>query len=435
MKKAITLVFLYFMHALGLLQAQNRELRFNLDDSKEHYLKFTAVNQVWVRYTQHNPGSTVYGDPVKNTADLGIRRLRFQAFGQLTDRLFFYTQFGQNNLTYMQTRFTGAFFHDVVAEYTLSKEKLSMGGGLTGWSGLGRYASPAVGSILSLDVPLYMQATNSTTDQFLRKLSVYTKGKIGKIDYRMAVSHPMTVQGSGLTDAYKLDSVAASFSPLYPKMQYQGYFQYQFLDQEGDVTPYTNGTYLGSKRIFNLGAGIIQQAKAMQWLQHGDTLLQDMRLMNVDVFAELPVAGKPGAAITFYGALSRYNMGHKHLRMVGVMNPANGNSLVTGAAGNAFPMICTGTIAYAQLAYLLPKLSNTSAAKLQVFGTCQHAKFEALQKSMTMYELGLNYYIHGTVLNKLSLEYQSRPVYTKSGSNYAADGRKGMVVLQFQVGI
>ena len=435
MKKAITLVFLYFMHALGLLQAQNRELRFNLDDSKEHYLKFTAVNQVWVRYTQHNPGSTVYGDPVKNTADLGIRRLRFQAFGQLTDRLFFYTQFGQNNLTYMQTRFTGAFFHDVVAEYTLSKEKLSMGGGLTGWSGLGRYASPAIGSVLSLDVPLYMQATNSTTDQFLRKLSVYTKGKIGKIDYRMAVSHPMTVQGSGLTDAYKLDSVAASFSPLYPKMQYQGYFQYQFLDQEGDVTPYTNGTYLGSKRIFHLGAGIIQQAKAMQWLQHGDTLLQDMRLMNVDVFAELPVAGKPGAAVTFYGALSRYNMGHKHLRMVGVMNPANGNSLVTGAAGNAFPMIGTGSIAYAQLAYLLPKLNNTSAAKLQVFGTCQHAKFEALQKSMTMYELGLNYYIHGTVLNKLSLEYQSRPVYTKSGGAYTENGRKGMVVVQFQIGI
>ena len=204
-----------------------------------------------MRYTQHNPGSTVYGDPVKNTADLGIRRLRFQAFGQLTDRLFFYTQFGQNNLTYMQTRFTGAFFHDAVTEYTAIKEKLSIGAGLTGWSGLGRYASPAIGSVLSLDVPLYMQATNSTTDQFLRKLSVYTKGKIGKIDYRMAVSHPMTVQGSGLTDAYKLDSVAASFSPLYPKMQYQGYFQYQYLDQEGDVTPYNNGTYLGSKRIFN----------------------------------------------------------------------------------------------------------------------------------------------------------------------------------------
>jgi hypothetical protein len=52
-----------------------------------------------------------------------------------------------------------------------------------------------------------------------------------------------------------------------------------------------------------------------------------------------------------------------------------------------------------------------------------------------MYELGLNYYIHGTVLNKFSLEYQSRPVYTKNGSNYVPDGRKGMVVLQFQVGI
>jgi hypothetical protein len=52
---------------------------------------------------------------------------------------------------------------------------------------------------------------------------------------------------------------------------------------------------------------------------------------------------------------------------------------------------------------------------------------------MTPCKLDQNF--HGTVLNKFSLEYQSRPVYTKNGSNYAADGRKGMVVLQFQIGL
>ena len=37
----------------------------------------------------------------------------------------------------------------IIFEFTVNEKWLSIGAGLTGWSGLARYASPSVGSILS----------------------------------------------------------------------------------------------------------------------------------------------------------------------------------------------------------------------------------------------------------------------------------------------
>ena len=60
--------------------------------------------------------------------------------------------------------------HDAVAEYQAVKNKLSLGGGISGWSGLARYASPSAGTIMGIDAPIFEQATADITDQFLRKL-------------------------------------------------------------------------------------------------------------------------------------------------------------------------------------------------------------------------------------------------------------------------
>jgi hypothetical protein len=38
---------------------------------------------------------------------------------------------------------------------------------------------------------------------------------------------------------------------------------YQFFDQEDNLLPYTTGSYLGKKKIVNLGAGFIYQPDAM----------------------------------------------------------------------------------------------------------------------------------------------------------------------------
>lgn len=110
-----------------------------------------------------------------------------------------------------------------------------------------------------MDAPLFQQATNDATDQFLRKLSIYGKGKVGKLDYRVAVSKPMVIENSTLY-TNKI-STHSDFSRISPKLQYQGYFMYQFFDKESNQLPYTVGSYLGKKRVFNIGAGFIYQKR------------------------------------------------------------------------------------------------------------------------------------------------------------------------------
>ena len=93
--------------------AQNKELKYQLNEDGSHYVKGTFLNQIWVRYTENNPGSTIDGYAEENTFDIGLRRTRIQLFGQLSDRIFFYTQFGTNNLSYSGVRKQGLFFPDV----------------------------------------------------------------------------------------------------------------------------------------------------------------------------------------------------------------------------------------------------------------------------------------------------------------------------------
>lgn len=74
------------------------------------FIKSTFVNQTWIRYNQNNPGSTVYNTLENNTFDIGLRRTRIQMFGLITDRVFVYTQFGQNNFNYLSARKPEHFF-------------------------------------------------------------------------------------------------------------------------------------------------------------------------------------------------------------------------------------------------------------------------------------------------------------------------------------
>lgn len=173
----LMLIFI-FPFSLAAQQKERTELRYELNENGSQYVKLTFLNQIWVRNTWNNPGTTVDGYLEDQTFDIGLRRTRIQLFGQLTDKVFFYTQFGTNNLTYLGERKQGLFFHDALGELALWDEKLSLGTGLTGWNGVSRYSSPSVGSILSLDAPLYQQTTNDVTDQFLRKYSIYVKGKL-----------------------------------------------------------------------------------------------------------------------------------------------------------------------------------------------------------------------------------------------------------------
>jgi hypothetical protein len=429
--KYITCLFLALQGAPALY-AQNKELRFNFNDNGTHYIKATLTGQVWLRYNESNPGSAVNGYAKPETYDIGLRRVRAQVFGKISDKVFLYTQWGINNFGYNSTRKPGLFFHDVVTEYYVTPRALQIGAGLTAWTGFARYSSPSVASTLAYDAPLYQQSTNDASDQFLRKLSVYAKGKIGKLDYRLVLSDPLLVNGS--TGSVKPISIHSDFSYLPPKLQTSGYLMYQFLDEENNLTPYMAGSYLGRKNVFNIGAGFQYQPDAMWHYKdetQTDTVKSDLMNLSVDVFYDRPVGAK-GSALTLYAAASHTDYGKNYIRNNGVMNPASGGTSFNGG-GSAFPMYGTGQVYFGQAGFVLPGSPlGEKNGKLQLYADATFAQFDRLKSDMLMWDAGLNWLIEGH-RSRISLNYQNRPVF--DAATLRENSRKGMVVLQFQIAI
>jgi hypothetical protein len=419
-----------------VVTAKSKELKMNFDTQGKKYFKVTFLNQVWLRASELNPGSTLDGFPVNDMWDVGLRRTRMQVFSKFSDKGFFYAQIGQNNLGFNTPRKQGVFIHDAIAELELAKRKLSVGTGLTGWGGVSRYAAPAAGSILGMDAPLYQQATVDVNDQFVRKYSVYAKGKLGKLDYRVAVSKPMTIKNS-VPASTPISHDIASFSLAPPKAQFHGYFMYQLKDEEANSVPYMAGTYLGEKEVLTIGVGGLHQSKAMWHLTplKNDTSYQHMQIVNVDVFYEKPFSNTKRNALTLYGSIGYQNFGKNYIRNLAPMNPANGTNKMNmlNGGGTAAPLIGTGNTAFVQMGYKFKDQLFSKWGTLQPYVSIQTSQFKLINNRMNLYNVGLNWLIDGAQ-SKISIDLQNRPIYTLNDvSKWQSTSRKGMVVVQYQV--
>ncbi|PIQ21157.1 MAG: hypothetical protein COW65_10800 [Cytophagales bacterium CG18_big_fil_WC_8_21_14_2_50_42_9] len=415
------------------------ELKYNLTPDGTKYIKATFLNQVWLRYNQSNPGTTVNGDPQDNTVDIGLRRTRMQLFGQLTDHVFFYTQFGLNNFNYLAqnagNRKLQAFFHDALGEYKVFKDndKLKFGAGLTILNGLSRFTQPSVGTIMTTDVPVFLQATVDQTDEFARKLSVYARGQLGKLDYRVAVTDPFPIQTNGLTAPALGPN--ANFTTYGHTKQYQGFFIYNFLDKEPHTTPYMAGTYLGDKKVLNLESGIIYQKDATWYTQNGvDPIFDNMRLWSVAAFTDMPLQGNK-FALSAYAGYFNTDYGHHYLRNNGIMNPANGSNDLTifNGAGNAYPMFGTGESLYTQVGLRLPNGLLGDQGTLMPYVSYRRSSYDRLSDPINIYDAGINWLINKH-MSKVSLNYQLRPVFetgTNGNVNHTSNASSGW--LQYQI--
>ena len=430
------------------------DIRYNLNTSGSHYVKFTFTNQTWLRLNENNPGSTVLTDPAENTFDIGLRRTRMQLFGQITDRVFFYTQFGMNNFNKVNgfpgyntagtpsNRKVAAFFHDALGEFEVHQKGnnfVRLGGGLTIVNGLSRFSQPSIGTIMTMDVPIFAQATVDQTDQFSRKLAVYSRGQIGKINYRLGVADPFPIETNGSSPpALGVNSV---FAQKRHKKQFDGLLIYNIFDTEDNTTPgYMTGTYLGKRKILNLEAGFIAQ-KNGTWRREGaDTLYSNMNLWSVAVYTDMSVNKEKGTAVSGYLGYFHTDYGKGYLRYNGSMNPATGTTMpisgVSGTQGNAYPMFGTGNVVYAQAGYKLKEGLLGSQGTLMPFASFQHSDYQRLEGAMNLYNLGVNWLIKGNN-GKLTLNYENRPVYKAStvANELAKDGRKGSWILQYQISI
>jgi hypothetical protein len=398
-----------------------KPLTLKLDESGNKYVRFLLWNQFWVRSTQNNPGSTdIAGNPSDNTFDIGLRRSRMLMYAQVSPRFLILTHFGINNQTFRNGGISGdtgkkpqLFMHDAWAEFKVADE-LYVGTGLHYWNGISRMSSASTLNFLMIDAPIFNWPLIEATDQFARQFGVYAKGQIGKFDYRIALNKPFA--SGGLADALPDDGIARNV--LNENTAVQGYFNYQFFDKESNKLPFFVGTYMGAKKVFNIGAGFHYHAEATGVKKAGQTEaeLQDISLFSVDAFLDMPV-GK--GSITAYSVFYNYNFGDNYLRNVGIMN-------ISGGGGNTQPTIGTGSIFYTQAGYAFKQFQN--GTQFQPFAAVTYKDFEALNEPSTQFDFGANYFITGHHA-KITLQYSQRPVYAAGN----LDTRRGEIVLQAHI--
>ncbi len=400
----------------------------------QHSLRMITWHQIWNRYTQLNPGSQVNGEDREHQYDIGLRRSRILFIGEIADRFQILTHIGINNQTFNNARKPQLFVHEATAQIRVFRDYLWVGGGLHYWHGISRMTNTSTLSFMSLDAPILNWPTIEQSDQFARNLGVYVKGKLGLFDYRVALNKPF-VPGATVDPALEAPVDAAGYDPHNNTVQLAGYFMFQLLDRESNALPYMTGTYLGSKRVLNLGAGFMWHPDAM-WSQTpaGVTKTHDALAIGADLFADIPFRNKNGA-LTTYGVYYYYDFGPNNLRNIGIMNVATGGSTTTGP-GNAYATIGTGHHGYAQLGYMLPQ-KWTRLQRVQPYVATQVSAFEALDTIAIIPEAGINWHLLGHHL-KLTATYRNRPIFDAVAE---ADGttaqrevtRRSEAILQAQI--
>lgn len=458
-KNSILLVFGLLM-ALGLSTkpawAQGSELygsgiKFKLNEDGSKYMRFITWHQVWVRYNQNNTGSARQGVAQDETVDIGVRRSRFLFLTQISPRFLILFHAGINNQTSYSGGYTGAsdgkkpqlFIHDLWNEYKLIQTPhftMDLGAGLHYWNGVSRMSSASTLNFLGYDDPIFNWPNIETNDQFARYLGVYAKGKLGKLDYRINISEPFyTNTGKSIS------TQSASYSPYNVYKIYAGYFSYQFWDQESNVLPFTVGSYLGSKKVFNIGAGFHHNKNAM-WKQvarnaQGDSIqYYDQNLFAVDAFLDLPLNTEKGTALTAYAVNYFNDFGPNFVRSIGIMNPAAGNATGAGSSayrGNALPILGTGTTTYLQAGYLLPKTISTKV-RFQPYAAYTLSRFDGFKdgngkkQNAQWVDVGSNFLLEGHHA-KITLNYRHRPDFSGISRTDFKLKYRPELTLQFQV--
>jgi hypothetical protein len=434
-----------------------KKLQVSLNKDGTLYLRFAMWLQIWTRAIQLNPGTTVLGNDNAWYGDVGLRRARFLMFGKIFPRTFLLMHIGINNQIFKRTlsrqpvvdsngdptgdtvvesvgvtRKPQLYFHDAWVEFEAEKKgHLSIGAGLLYWNGISRMTNASTITAMSLDLPISNWPLIETTDQFARQLGLYAKGKAGLFDYRVAVVRPFTPSAPAFTVGGDPNTVAG-LNVTANTFGFSGYFQFQFLDIESNTLPYTVGTYIGAKKVFNFGFGGHAQPKGVAYTgAAGDFRTRALYILGADLFLDIPFKGEDKGAATWYGVYWRQDFGPNALRSIGIMNPGDGG---TGnpfnGRGNGYPMIGTGHTGYTELGFLLPGKVGATGTQFQIYLNSQLSKFEALNDGMIHLGAGLNIFVHRHNA-KVTLEYRNRPIFDAGGN---VTNRKGnSLVLQMHL--
>ncbi|MAO07675.1 MAG: hypothetical protein CL596_03080 [Alteromonas sp.] len=374
-------------------------LKVKFDEEGNKYLRIISWAQVQATYTDEVPD---------NVSHLGfnLRRARILAFSQITKDFLILTHFGLNSLNSNTLSPVGKgegsqlFFHDVWAQYSLGSDH-AVGGGLHYWNGISRLNNQSTLNMMTLDNNRQSWATIGLSDQFARHIGVYAKGKFGKLQYRVAINDAITngldgrdpeAGGPAVYGGKRLlGSQDAGFA-------YAGYFDFNILDQESNFLPFKVGTYLGTKKVFNVGAGFFLHPSGSVMVENGELKGEDVAIFAVDAFYDAPL-GENGSAITGYATFQSNDYGTNYL----------------------FSAYGTGSMIYGHAGYALP--GKDKKVRFQPYASFASNSYDAVDDNRNVFGIGANAFFSGHN-SKLTLEYQNQ----KFG-----DSEQGTVTLQAMI--
>lgn len=457
MKKILTFIGLVLFSTSLYSQGSpdyGNGLKLNLNPEGDKYVRFILWNQIWLRNTEMNPGTMIADEATKNSWNIGNRRLRALAYAQITKRYMVLMHFGINNQTFINGGGSGStgtggygngkkpqmFFHDAWNEYAVvlpgeaGKFSLSIGAGLHYYMGLSRMTMASTLNFLTVDSPIFTWPLIDNSDQFARQMGMFAKGKYGKFEYRFSLNKPFATNLAPVDVTNPAARVAVDNNGN-PEFSKAGYVEYQFLDSESNLLPFKVGSYLGTKKVFNLGAGFYHQKDGTRTSVNSQIEKHDIALYAIDAFADLPLGNaKNKMALSAYAGFYNYNFGPNYLRNLGIMNVGSndpnfiGDKAIAGA-GNLQPMIGSGNIYYLQAGLLLPSNADKPKIRIQPFAAYTNKNFKALENSSSQFDVGANWFIDGHHA-KLTTQYSTRPTYTSAS---AEPKSKGEFILQFQI--
>ena len=384
-KKLLLLLAIMFTLQLAFSQGSpnyDGGLKVKLSEDGKKYFRILSWAQLQGVYSDDVPEES-------SKLNFNLRRARVLMYAQIDEKFLIVTHFGLNSLNANALSPVGKgdgaqlFFHDVWAQYNLSANH-SVGGGLHYFNGISRLNNQSTLNMMTLDNNRQSWSTLGLSDQFARHIGVFAKGKFGKLQYRLAINDAI-VNGLDTRDPEEVTSAVYAGKRLLGSKDagkaYAGYFDYNFFDQESNFLPYKVGTYLGGKKVFNIGAGFFYHPKGSVIMEGTELKGEDVAIFAIDAFYDAPL-GDNGSAITAYATYQSNDYGTDYL----------------------FSAYGTGSMFYGHVGYVLPR--DKTKVRYQPYVSFASNSYDAVDDNRNIFGIGANAYLNGHN-SKLTFEYKN----------------------------
>lgn len=395
----LTLTLLLSITAASLVNAQQYPnpyqsgMKVNLSEDGLRYFRIISWAQMQGVYSDNVPTNA-------SNVSMNLRRARVLMYSQINKKFLILTHFGLNSLNGDALSPVGKgsgsqlFLHGAWVQYNVG-ENHSIGAGLHYFNGISRLNNSSTLNMMTMDNNRQSWSTLGLSDQFARHLGVFGKGSFGRLQYRVSINEAATFGLDGRDPVVDGGAVYGGKRLLGSKNSafvYAGYFDYQFLDKESNFLPYKVGTYLGMKKVFNVGAGFFVHPNGS--VVATDTLGgmsgENVVLVAADAFLELPIGTKNGA-ISAYATYQHNDYGRDYL----------------------FSAYGSGSMIYSHLGYVIP--GDLSKTRFQPYVSFANNNYDATPNARNSIGAGINAYFTGHH-SKLTLDFKNETFGTTTSN-------------------